>query len=169
MSDFGDVRSAAHARDLRALIEASYRKRRYVLHEMHERYIADILPEYEHEVWVWARAMVERLMEVTNVPLEMVRGFAATWAEWMLAGAVGHMAVSLQADYLSITTAGFLIHEFSMPYNLPPRFGSYALPDATAWEVRWRPDFSLKSLAPVFNDTIDAIARSTNAMLRMLI
>lgn len=103
MSDFGDIRSAVHNNDLRALIEASYRKRRYALQELHERYIQDMLPEYEHEVWVWARAMVDHLLEHTNVPHVMVRAFAATWAEWMRAGAVGHMLIDLKGSHTSIT------------------------------------------------------------------
>jgi len=168
MSDFGDVRSACHARDLRALIEVAYVNGRYTLGDVGTSYVQAVLPEYEHEVWVWARAMVERLLEVTNVPLEMVRGFAATWAEWMLAGATGHMSVSLHADYHCITSAGFLMHEFSMPYNLDPKFGSYALPDAGAWRVRWRQDFSMKSLAPVFSDTIDALVQSMSIRNRRL-
>lgn len=98
MSDFGELREACHRRDLRALIEAAYRKRRYVLHEPHERYIRDVLPEYEHEVWVWARAMVDHLLEHTNVPHVMTRAFAATWAEWMCAGAVGYMPIRLWAN-----------------------------------------------------------------------
>ena len=93
MGDFGDVRSACHARDLRALIEVAYVNGRYTLRDVGTSYVQAVLPEYEHEVWVWARAMVERLLGVTNVPLEMVRGFAATWAEWMLAGADGGMPV----------------------------------------------------------------------------
>lgn len=103
MSDFGDVRSAVHASDMRALIEASYRKRRYVLHEMHERYISDTMPEYEHEVYRWACAMVNHLLEVTNVPHVMTRAFASTWAEWMLAGAVGYMPIRLWANNTDVT------------------------------------------------------------------
>lgn len=95
MIDFGELRVAAHAKDLRQLIELSYRKRRYTLDELSLGYINDILPEYEREIFMWAICMVDTIMERTSAPHVMVRAFASTWAEWMRAGAVGIMPVRL--------------------------------------------------------------------------
>lgn len=143
--DFGALRSALHARDMRALIEASYRKRRYVLYELHERYISDNMPEHEHEVYRWACAMVDHLLERSSVPHVMIRAFAATWAESVLGG--HQMPVRLSGSrggyvYTGHPTIGWLQrlagrcpdhkynHGLDIPYDL-------SFKKAKGWEVLW--------------------------------
>lgn len=121
MIEFGDVRSAVHARDLRALLEVAYRKRRRLLNGMHTDYIKGTLPEYEHEVWIWTLALVDHLLDVTNVPHALVRGFAATWAEWMLAGAQGHMSVKLKARHGTEIRMRWCPDYFSEKYEYGPK------------------------------------------------
>ena len=143
MSDFGDVRSACHARDLRALIEVAYINGRYTLGDVGTSYVQAALPEYEHEVWVWTRAMVERLLEVTNVPLEMVRGFAATWAEWMLGGSVDEQPIYLSAGAGTIRSYGYIslaTHDYG---GDPPRWHTQhelsvdIRNNPISWGVKW--------------------------------
>lgn len=91
MTDFGELRSAAHALDLRSIIEASYRKRRYRLTPDERHYIDAALPEYEREVLRWAYVLADTILERTSAPYAMVYDFAARWAEWMQSGAPGVM------------------------------------------------------------------------------
>lgn len=121
MTDFGELRSAAHARDLRSIIEASYRKRRYRLTPDERHYIDAVLPEYEREVLRWAYVLVEHLLDVTNVRHELLRGFAATWAEWMIAGARGHMPVKLKARHGTEVRMRWCPDYFSETYEYGPR------------------------------------------------
>lgn len=143
MTTFGDVRSAVHARDLRALIEVVYADGQYALDGDTACYVQAVLPEYEHEVWVWSRAMVERLLEVTNVPLEMVRGFAATWAEWMLDGSVDEQPIYLSAGAGTLRSYGYIslaTHDYG---GDPPRwYTQHELSvdirnNPSSWFVKW--------------------------------
>lgn len=98
MTNFGELRSAAHARDLRRIIEASYRKRRYRLTPDERHYIDAVLPEYEREVLRWAYVIADTILERTSAPYAMVYDFAARWAEWMQSGAPGVMPYVLEHE-----------------------------------------------------------------------
>lgn len=153
MTDFGDIRSAAHAKDVRRLLALSFPFKKFALSTEYEQYILAVLPEDERIAYQWACVILKDLLRETAVPTPTLKDFVATWAEWVLSGTATSFPLVLakeghEAEWYNRVCLGDRTTFFPNGHNsiaraftvdhfvlMPPRRSS----KQKRWDAHWLP------------------------------